>query len=412
MPRTISINPILPIFSLSVFFIGAMEFMLSPMLKPLADAFKTTTDKATWLVSGYALAYALAAPIFGWLSDRINRRKLLQTSLLFLFLDGLALAIAPNLEIAIGLRIFGGIASAALIPTIFALVAEIFPSHKQASAMGVVMFGMTAGIAGGPVFAGVSTELFYWQVPFLVSAAGCLLLYVLSKNVLSKNVLNKKYIPNQNQMNNRNVNTLKTVRQTAILQWVYQGNLIRPLIAKGFWNGTAVSAFILSGEVLRHHYGLGTGAVGVSVATFGIGLGLGNFSVSVVKRFNFRDECTLLLSLILLFITSSAFMLLPLSLLFSLGCLMLWGYALGFAAPISTSILANRAKQDKGQILAISESLNNLAILFLLPIATILLTQYGTVATMIILGSSFIVAIGLSLKDFLVTLSLGRRHHR
>ncbi|OTA15722.1 chloramphenicol/florfenicol exporter [Xenorhabdus vietnamensis] len=265
-PRTISINPILLIFSLSVFFVGATEFMLSPMLKPLADAFKTTTDKAAWLVSGYAIAYACAcacaAPIFGWLSDRINRRKLLQISLLFLFLDGLALAIAPNLEIAVGLRIFGGIASAALIPTIFALVAEIFPSHKQAPAMGIVMFGMTAGIAGGPVFAGVSTELFYWQVPFLVSATGCFLLYVLSKNVLSK-----KYIPNQ--INTRNVNTLKTVHQTAIFQWVFQGNL-----------------------------------------------------------------------------------------------------------------------------------------------ATMLLTQYGTTATMMILGSCFIVAIVLSLKDFLVTLSLGWRHYQ
>ncbi|PHM24624.1 MFS transporter [Xenorhabdus ehlersii] len=396
-PRTV-LSMMLLIFSLIVFFIGAMEFMVSPMLNPLADAFRTTTDKATWLVSGYALAYALAAPIFGWLSDRINRRKLLRVSLLFLFLDGLALTIAPNLEIAISLRIFGGIASAALIPTIFALVAELFPPYKQASAMGIVMLGMTAGIAGGPIFAGVLTELFYWQVPFLVSAAGCFLLYVLSKKVLRKN-----YIPNQ-------IDTLKTVHQTVTFQSLFQfgcqKNLIRPLIAKGFWNGTAVSAFILAGEVLRHHYDLGTGAVGISVSAFGIGLCLGNLSVSIVKYLNIRDECALLLAIVLLFITCSAFMLLPLFLLFSLVCLMLWGYTLGLAAPISTSILANRAKQDKGQILAISESLNNLTILFLLPIATMSLSQYGTAVTMMILGSCFIVAIVLTLKDLLVTLSL------
>ncbi|BET96854.1 MFS transporter [Xenorhabdus taiwanensis] len=387
-PRTV-LSMMLLIFSLIVFFIGAMEFMLSPMLNPLADAFRTTPDKITWLVSGYALAYALAAPIFGWLSDRINRRKLLRVSLLFLFLDGLALTIAPNLEIAIGLRIFGGIASAALIPTIFALVAEFFPPHKQASAMGIVMLGMTAGIAGGPIFAGVLTELFYWQVPFLVSATGCFLLYFLSK----------KYIPNQ-------IDTLKTVHQTVKFQFGYQRNLIIPLIAKGFWNGTAVSAFILAGEVLRHHYDLGTGAVGISVSVFGLGLGLGNLSVSLVKHLNNRDECALLLAIVLLFITSSVFMLLPISLLFSLACLMLWGYTLGLAAPISTSILANRAKQDKGQILAISESLNNLTILFLLPVATMLLSQYGTTVTMMILGSCFIVAIVLTLKDLLATLSL------
>ncbi|MDC9592433.1 hypothetical protein PSI17_02205 [Xenorhabdus sp. IM139775] len=166
--------------------------------------------------------------------------------------------------------------------------------------------------------------------------------------------------------------------------------MIRPLIAKGFWNGTAVSAFILAGEVLRHHYDLGTGAVGISVSAFGIGLGLGNLSVSIVRLLKLRDESILLLAIILLFITSSTFMLLPLSLLFSLVCLMLWGYTLGLAAPISTSILANRAKQEKGQILAISESLNNLAMLFLLPITTMSLTQHGTTVTTIILGSCFI----------------------
>ncbi|OTA19934.1 arabinose ABC transporter permease [Xenorhabdus beddingii] len=55
-PNTVSsvISPaILPILSFAVFFIGATEFMLSPMLKPLAEAFKTTTNQSAWLVSGY-----------------------------------------------------------------------------------------------------------------------------------------------------------------------------------------------------------------------------------------------------------------------------------------------------------------------------------------------------------------------
>ncbi|MBI6547347.1 MFS transporter [Xenorhabdus lircayensis] len=382
---------ILPILSLAVFFVGAMEFMLSPMLQPLAEAFKTTTDKTAWLISSYALAYALAAPIFGWLSDRINRRKLLLASLLILSLDGLALTVAPNLEIAFGLRIFGGIASAALIPTVFSLIAEVFPLHKQASAMGIVMLGMTAGIAGGPVLAGVLTELFHWQIPFLVSAIGCLLLFFLSK----KRILAQ-------------VSVRKVEHQTITFQWIRQGNLMRPLIAKGFWNGTAVSTVMLAGEVLRQHYDLGTGAVGISVSAFGIGLGLGNLSVSIVKRLYIRDEWIILLAIVLLLATSSAFMLMPLFLLFSLSCLMLFGCALGIAAPISTSILANRAKQDKGQILAVSESLNNLTILFLLPIATMLLTQHSVAVTMIILGNCLIMGIGLTLKDLLVTPSLSQ----
>ncbi|MEQ2024836.1 MFS transporter [Xenorhabdus szentirmaii] len=376
---------VLPIFSLTVFFIGAMEFMLSPMLNPLAEAFKTTTEKATWLVSGYAFAYACTAPIFGWLSDRINRRKLLLISLFFLSFDGLALTIASNLEIAIGLRLFGGMASAALIPTIFALIADIFPSHKQASAMGIVMLGMTAGIVGGPMVAGVLTELCHWRLPFWVNAAGCLLLFFL--------ILNKQGI-------SRPANAGMKKEKTSIsFQWIRQGNLLRPLLAKGCWNGTAVSAFILSGEILRQHYGLGTGVIGISVSAFGIGLGLGNLAVSMLKRLSVNKERALLWAIVFILLTSSAFISISFSLFFSLACLMLWGCALGFAAPVSTSILTERAENNKGQILAVSESLNNLAILLLIPTATLLLARYGTAVTMVMLGSCLMIGIGLTIRD-------------
>ncbi|CDG90026.1 MFS transporter [Xenorhabdus bovienii] len=378
---------ILPVLALAVFFIGTTEVMLSPMLKPLASAFRTTLDNVAWLVSGYALSYALAAPFFGWLSDRVNRRRLLLISLLFLMVDGLALTFAPNLSTAIGLRIFGGIASAALIPTTFALIAELFPRQKQVSAMGLVMLGMTAGIAGGPIFAGVLTELFDWRAPFLVNAAGCLLVFVLGR----------KCIPIQAPVE-RIKHQMVTFK--SMFQWVCQKNLMIPLIAKGFWNGTAVSALILAGEVLRQHYEIGTGTIGISISTFGIGLGLGNLSVGMVKRLGLRDELILLLAIVLLSSATTAFMLMPLSLPFSLSCLIVWGSALGLAAPISTVILANRAKQHKGQVLAVSESLNNLVILLLIPIATMLMTHHGIAVTMLMLGFSLIISIVLTIRDF------------
>ncbi|MDE9464781.1 MFS transporter [Xenorhabdus bovienii] len=377
---------ILPVLALAVFFIGTTEVMLSPMLKPLASVFKTTLDNVAWLVSGYALSYALSAPFFGWLSDRVNRRRLLLVSLLFLMFDGLALTFSPNLSTAIGLRIFGGIASAALIPTTFALIAELFPRQKQASAMGLVMLGMTAGIAGGPIFAGILTELFDWRAPFLVNAAGCLLVFALGR----------KYIPIQAPVERIKY---QMVTFKSMFQWVRQKNLMILLIAKGFWNGTAVSALILAGEVLRQHYEIGTGTIGISISTFGIGLGLGNLSVGMVKRLGLRDELILLLAIVLLSSATTAFMLMPLSLPFSLSCLIVWGSALGLAAPISTVILANRAKQHKGQVLAVSESLNNLVILLLIPIATMLMTHHGIAVTMLMLGFSLIISIVLTIRD-------------
>ncbi len=57
----------------------------------------------------------------------------------------------PNFGKAIALRVVGGLASAPLVPTASALVADIVPAPRRAAAMGAVMIGMTAGVVSGPV---------------------------------------------------------------------------------------------------------------------------------------------------------------------------------------------------------------------------------------------------------------------
>lgn len=61
--------------SMAVFFVGVTEFMLSSMLGPLAQAFHTTASGAAWLISSYAFSYAIAAPLLGYFSDRMQRES-------------------------------------------------------------------------------------------------------------------------------------------------------------------------------------------------------------------------------------------------------------------------------------------------------------------------------------------------
>lgn len=372
---------LLPVLAIAVYFVGATEFMLSAMLTPLAEAFETAPAHAVWLVSGYALSYAIAAPMFGLLSDRIERRRLLLASLVLFAIDGLALALAPSFEIAIGLRIFGGLAAAALIPTAFALIADLVPGNRQAEAMGVVMLGMTFGIAAGPAFAGLLTDAFGWRAPFLMTAVGCLLTFAAGWKVIPSRAVNDPKI--------------KATR----FAWVRQSAIVRPLVAKGAWNGTAVAAFLLVGEVLRQRHGLGTGAVGSAVSVFGAGLGLGNLAVGPAGRLCKRDEATLMLATGMVALAVIAFMLAPIPLTGGLICLSLWGAALGLAAPVSTAILAKRSGHDKGQVLAVSESLNNLAILAVLPIAAALFAAHGSEAALLVLGVGIVVGVGLTAID-------------
>lgn len=79
--------------------------MLSAMLNPLSVAFGTNSVRITWLISSYAFAYAIAAPLLGYLSDRVNRSRLLLVALLSFAVDGIGIAFSPTFEIALALRI-------------------------------------------------------------------------------------------------------------------------------------------------------------------------------------------------------------------------------------------------------------------------------------------------------------------
>lgn len=94
--------------------------MLSAMLNPLSIAFDADSANVAWLVSSYAFAYAIAAPFLGFLWDRIDQCRLLLIALLSFAIDGIGIAFSPTLGIAIALRIFGGLASAVIIPATFA----------------------------------------------------------------------------------------------------------------------------------------------------------------------------------------------------------------------------------------------------------------------------------------------------
>lgn len=382
---------LLPTLALAVFFVGATEFMLSTMLSPLATAFETTPAHASWLVSSYALSYAVAAPIFGFLSDRIDRRRLLLVSLVLFAIDGFALTVAPSFGAAIALRIFGGLASAALIPTAFALVADIIPVHRQAAAMGAVMVGMTAGIVAGPVIAGILTEAFDWRAPFVATAAGCLLTFAVARRAVPE----------------RKAHHFETKRRR--FSWIAKGNIARPLVAKGLWNGTAVAGFLLAGEVLRQRHALSVGIVGVSVSAFGLGLLFGNLGVGRAVRLFRGDDRTLMAALLFLIISVGVFMIAPLPLWGGLACLTVWGLALGLAAPTSTSMLATRSEDDKGQVLSVSESLNNLTVLAVLPVAAMQLEIAGPARTMLVFGVTLAVAAFLTIADLYRIPS--RRYH-
>lgn len=350
----------------TVYLVGTAEFMLSAILSPLAVVFDVHPEQITWLISAYALAYTLTAPIVGYLSDRIDKRKIVLTALLLLSFDSLAIILAPNLLTAVILRIFGGLASAALVPIIFALIADVVSKKKQVGMIGNIMMGMTVGIVTGPIIAGVLVQYFAWYAPFIYTAIGCALLFILALFFLPSTpiITTKKW-------------------SFSIIKQKHIGQL---LMAKGIWNGVSVSIFLLAGEVLRQRIQLNNVEIGSLMGLFGVGLLCGNGVVAKIEGIKVTNNIKLVVIILIITGTIILFLSGQLSLLGHSFCLMALGVMLGIVSPISTAMLAGQSAENKGFVLAISESMNNLVLLTLLPVFSYLFANnnFFTALSMVI----------------------------
>lgn len=369
------------VLATAVYLVGTTEFMLSATLTPLAEVFSVSSAQASWLISAYALTYAVTAPVIGYFSDRIDRRKLLLVAMFLFAIDSLAIIVSPNFTIAMFFRICGGLASAAIVPTIFALIADIFPARQQSTAMGMVMVGMTIGIVSGPVLAGVLTEYLTWYAPFIMTTVGSLIVWFCVCKILPPSK------PHQD------------MRKQGGFQWLQDIKIVRFISAKAIWNGTAVSVFLLSGEVLRLKFSIDSALIGVVVAAFGVGLFIGNLLVGRLNHFLSNDSQRLLLVISLMAVAVLAFVLAYVPLVVHTACLVIWGGFLGMAAPLSTTMVAMRSGENKGQVLAVSESFNNIVLFSMLPLLSWVLSYHGLVTMSVIIMLMLTIAIVLSVLD-------------
>lgn len=64
-------------FFLTMFIIGTDTFLISPLLTTLSSLYHIDTSISGWMVSAYAIGYALFALVSGPISDGRDRKKVM-----------------------------------------------------------------------------------------------------------------------------------------------------------------------------------------------------------------------------------------------------------------------------------------------------------------------------------------------
>ncbi|MFR0357242.1 MFS transporter [Streptomyces sediminimaris] len=112
-----------------------------------------------WVVSGYALSFALVLVTAGRLGDAIGRRRIFLLALAAFVLCSAAAGAAPSITLLVAARLAQGAAAGCLAPQNSALIQQMFRGAERGRAFG--LFGAVVGISSavGPIVGGLVLTL-------------------------------------------------------------------------------------------------------------------------------------------------------------------------------------------------------------------------------------------------------------
>ncbi|APB00196.1 Tetracenomycin C resistance and export protein [Nocardia seriolae] len=196
----------------------------------------------SWVLNGYAIAYAALLIPAGRLSDRLGRKNGFLIGLAVFTLASALCAVAPTLWLLVAFRVLQAVGAAVLTPAALGLMLTVLPPERVSGA--VKIWATTSSVAGalGPVVGGALAEV-SWRLVFVINipvgiAAGIAAL---------------RMIPDLRQRSGARMPDLAGVA----LLIAALGTLSLGLVESGAWTGAAVwtalgvSAILLALFVIR-----------------------------------------------------------------------------------------------------------------------------------------------------------------
>ncbi|MBP9523956.1 MAG: MFS transporter [Ottowia sp.] len=249
-----------PILAMAVggFGIGTGEFAIMGLLPEVAADIGVSIPQAGHVISAYALGVVVGAPLLAVLTARWPRRALMVVLMALFAIGNFASALAPGYLSLNALRFLTGLPHGTFFGTAALVAAALSPPGRRATAVALVMMGLTvATVLGVPLAAWVG-ESFGWRAAFgMVGANGLLAAWLIHRHVPD--------LPADPHASP--LGELAALREPQV--WLTLG-----IGAIGFGGVFAVFSYIK--PTLLEVSGMPGGWVPVALALFGLGMVVGN----------------------------------------------------------------------------------------------------------------------------------------
>ncbi len=334
--------PLLPSFSVNE--LGMSDFMIG------------------FTVGIFSLMQFIFSPVWGSLSDRYGRKPILIMSLSgsaisFLFLALVFSGIVKSILLLVLSRAFAGV-FAANISAALAAIADVTPSHKRTSGIGLISVAFSLGFVFGPAIGGVLSENFGYGFPVFVAAGFSLLDTLLCIFIF------KESLPKEIQQKNRETKFKPRVLDLKLISSVVKDSIIGKFIIIFFISVFAFSNIFGTMQLFAERKdGLNMNQAQIGYLFSFLGIVGALVQLVFLKLFQkfFAEEKVLIIGCFMAAIglyfigySESVNMLLSVLFLLSLGN--------GMCNTVSQSLLSQNVSPDKqGTILGINQSLGSFA---------------------------------------------------
>lgn len=125
-------------------------------------------DLFPWVFTAYLLTSTVTVPLFGKLADVYGRRRVFTLGVAVFLVGSVLCGAATSMEQLIGYRALQGLGAGALMPTIFTMIADLYPLEERGRIQGLFSGLWGVSSLAGPAFGAWLTLAFSWRAVFLV----------------------------------------------------------------------------------------------------------------------------------------------------------------------------------------------------------------------------------------------------
>ncbi len=163
-------------------------------LPDIQAEFAATSGKTHWALNAFFVSLAMFVAVFGKLSDRFGARRIFMWGTAVFALASVGCALAPSIDILIGMRFLKGLAASMMLATYAVLILRTVGPEVQGLALGICASYASFFLATGPFIGGFISDQVGWRALFAINLPICAAIALLGLKAIPADPANDRSI--------------------------------------------------------------------------------------------------------------------------------------------------------------------------------------------------------------------------